>query len=98
MSNGSNLYRHTGTTDETVISTDRSRVIAILPEDTTAGTVTLRDSNTADDSDPVHIAAAGLPQTGKMFSQRGVKFATGLTVQLSDDTDVVLIVWAPKFS
>lgn len=100
MSNGSNAYRHTGTTDETVISTDRSRVIAIVPEGTTAGTVTLRNDNAANgDADAIkHIAAASLPQSGKQFSQRGVKFDTGITVQLSNAADVVLIVWAPKFS
>lgn len=93
-----NITRHTGTTDETVISSERCRVIAIIPEAQTAGTVTIRDDSAAngDAAAIKHIAAIGLTQAGKTFSQRGARFSTGLTVELSDGSDVVAIVWAPK--
>jgi hypothetical protein len=93
-----NITRITNTTDETVVSADRCRLIAIVPEATTLGTVTIRDAATAGGSNVKHICAIGLTQVGKSFSQRGVRFASGLTVQLSDNTDDVAVIWAPKFS
>jgi hypothetical protein len=82
-----NITRISNTAVEQVISTDRCRL-----------TVTVRDDSVAGGSNVKHIAAAGLPQAGKTFSQRGVRMSTGLTVQLSSATDDVAIVWAPKFS
>jgi hypothetical protein len=93
-----NITRISNTAVEQVVSADRCRIIAIIPEGTTAGTVTVRDAATIGGSNVKHIAAAGLDQRGKTFSQRGVRMSTGLTVQLSDNTDDVAIIWAPKFS
>lgn len=92
-----NITRISNDTDETVISTERCRLIALIPENaTTAGTITVRDAAEIGGSNIKHICAIGLTQVGKSFSQRGVKMSNGLTVQLSDNTDDVAVIWAPK--
>lgn len=91
----SRLTRHTGTTNETVICSRACVLRAILPNTTTTGTVTLRDSATAAGSTEAHIAAIGLTQTGTQFGADGVLMASGLTAQLSVSGDVVGIVWDP---
>lgn len=94
--NAANLYRHTGTATETVISTVPCIVYGIIPEATTTGTITLRDSATAAGSAAKHIAAIGLTQAGKEFGAAGVFFANGLTVQNSVAGDASAIIWAAK--
>lgn len=91
----SNLTRQTGTTAETVISTAPALVMAILPNATTTGTVTLRSASTASGSAALHVAAIGLTQQGAQFGPFGVLFPDGLTVQLSAAGDAVGIVWMP---
>lgn len=92
------IYRHTGTVAETVITDDICRIVAVIPESTTTGTVTLRDEAEISQGDVnvVHICAIGLSQEGKHFTQRGAMLRNGLTVQLSVAGDIVAIVWARK--
>jgi hypothetical protein len=94
--NSANLYRHTGTATETVISTVPCIVYGITPEATTTGTITLRNSKTAAATTAVHIAAIGLTQQGKDFGAAGVFFSDGLTVQNSVAGDASAIIWAAK--
>lgn len=94
--NPSNLTRHTGVTTETVLDNTPCIVFALLPNTTTTGTITLRDGNVADASGAIkHVAATGLTPAGVQFGSAGVRFNTGLTIQLSAGTDVVGVVWAP---
>ena len=93
-----NITRVSNTTTETVIANDRARLIAIIPEGTTLGTITIRDAATIGGSNVKHICAIGLTQAGKSFSQRGVRFGSGITVQMSDNTDDIAVIWAPTHS
>lgn len=88
-----NQTRITGTAEQAVLA-GRGVLFGIVPEATTTGTVTLRD-NTALGGAAFHTCAVGLTQQGKFFSENGVRFNNGLTVQLSVGTDAVTVIWAP---
>lgn len=83
--------RTTGDTAENVIHAGPCILYGVYPELTTTGTITFRDSATAAAAAAKHVCAIGLPQAGKTFD--GVRFNNGLTVQLSVNTDLSLIVW-----
>lgn len=84
--------RTTADTAENVIHTGPCVLYGVYPELTTTGTITIRDSATAAGTGTKHVCAIGLLQAGKNFGG-GVRFAKGLTVQLSVNTDLSLIVW-----
>jgi hypothetical protein len=90
-----NITRLTGTTSETVINAGRTVLLAILPDATTTGTVTLRNSASAVGAAAVSVAAIGLLPPGKQYGPAGVVFGDGLTVQNSVTGDAVLVVWIP---
>lgn len=81
---------------EVLISATPARIVAIIPESTTTGTVALRDAPAiGGGSTPFHLAAIGLLQAGKQFAEWGVCTGAGLTVQLSVGGDAVTVVWGP---
>ena len=90
-----NTTRLTGTTAETVVNPGRCAILAIVPDSTTTGTVTVRDSATAVGSAPDSVSAIGLTQQGKQFGPYGVICDAGLTVQLSAAGDAVMVIWVP---
>jgi hypothetical protein len=90
-----NYTRITGDTNEHLISAIPVRVHAIVPEFTTTGTVTVRDDSATGGSATMHVCAIGLTQAGKQFGGDGVRSQKGLTVQLSVNTDAVMVCWSP---
>lgn len=95
--NPANSVRVTGSTAEQLISKGPAVVLAIIPESTTTGVVTLRDGGAADASGAViSNSAAGLTQQGKQFGPFGFRTGTGLTVQLAQAADAVQVVWMPQ--
>lgn len=94
MSQFLNLFRTPASTNEALIRTGRCVVYLVVPELTTTGTITLRDGATADGNGTIkHVCAVGLTQSGKSLG--GVLFEKGLTVQLSQASDLSAIVWEP---
>lgn len=89
------MLRHTGTTNETMVFPGRCILLAIIPEATTTGTVTIRDTPTASAGPVDHLAAIGLAQDGKQFGPFGVECAQGISVQLSVAGDAVGVIFAP---
>jgi hypothetical protein len=90
-----NQTRVTGAT-EVLLSATPARIIAIIPEATTTGTVAIRDAAAiGGGSTPMHNCAIGLLQAGKQFAEWGVRLGNGLTVQLSVGGDAVTVVWGP---
>lgn len=83
--------RTPASTAEQVIHAGPCVLYGILPELTTTGTITVRDSATAAAAGTVHVCAIGLTQAGKDFG--GIRFNAGLTIQLSVATDLSMIVW-----
>lgn len=86
-----NITRTDGDTDEHVICANRCFLYMVVPEGLTTGTITLRDAAETGGSNVIHVCAAGLGQTGKIFG--GAQFHSGLTVQLSAGTDLSAIIW-----
>lgn len=93
----SNSIRITGSTVEQLITNKPAIILAVIPDNTTAGNVTVRDGAAADGSGtPISVSVAGLTQQGKTFGPYGVRTGLGLTVQLSQAADAVLVVWMPQ--
>lgn len=90
-----NYTRLTGTTAETMIATGRVVLLAIIPDATTTGTVTLRDTASVAAVAAFSVAAIGLPVAGKQYGPYGVVCGNGLSVQNSVSGDAVIVVWAP---
>ena len=89
-----NQTRVTGVT-EVLIGAGRVALIELLPENTTTGTITLRDAAAIGSGvTAFHTCAVGVTQLGKPFSD-GIKLMAGLTVQLSAGGDAVTVIWAP---
>lgn len=86
------IFRTAGVTTEQVVFAGRCRLIAVRPELTTTGTITLRNG-AAGGSDVKAVCAIGLTQAGKDFD--GAVFPAGLTVQLSVASDLSGIVYEP---
>lgn len=90
-------YRHTGTTNETIVFGAGAILHAIIPDAATAGTVIVRDQATAAGGTTyVTSQAAALPVAGVTFGPFGIKLLNGLTVQLSNGADKVCIVYTPN--
>jgi hypothetical protein len=94
IGNANYTYISAGAVTEAVVSGAPCILIAIIPDATTLGTVTLRDTPTAAAGTAMSISAIGLTQPGKYFGN-GIKMNNGLTVQLSNAGDKVGVVWAP---
>lgn len=77
---------------EQVIHAGPCVLYGIYPDLTTAGTITIRNTATAAAGAAEMICAIGLTQQGKQFD--GIRFDTGLTVQLSNAADAANIAWA----
>lgn len=84
-------HRTAGDTSEHVVCAKRCRLLAVIPDLTTTGTVTLRNAATTGGSNVVSVSAIGLLQQGKHFD--GATLDSGLTVQLSVGTDLCTIVY-----
>ena len=94
-------YRTDAVTAEQLFHAGRCRVWGLWPEGTTAGTITLRDAGAARGQPLVqisgqqtiirHLCAIGVLQAGKRLN--GMEFYNGLSVQLSNTADRVLIGW-----
>jgi hypothetical protein len=84
----------TGAT-EVLITPGQARLIAIIPQGTATGTVTVREANAIGSDAAARWTA---PTTGTTFGggDAGVAFAGGLTVQLSVGGDTFGIVWGPR--
>ena len=92
MNQASNLQLVTGAT-EVLISTS-ARLIAIIPQGTATGTVTVREASAIGSGNAARWVS---PAAGSNFVTReGVVFGGGLTVQLSVGTDTFGIVWGPR--
>lgn len=79
----------TGSTSETDVLTGPGRLHGLVVDDTTAGTVTLKEKLGAS---PATIIAfsTGILEAGVNF--HGVVLPAGLTITLGDATDVVLAI------
>lgn len=84
--------RHTNTTDETQIATGNCILFGIYPTTTTTGTVSLA-AGVVGASTAFHVSAIGLTQAGKTFGPFGIKVAGGLTIDMTQIADDVLVVW-----
>lgn len=84
------IFRSANSTGEQVVFAGRCRLIALIPELTTTGTVTLRNGAVGG-SDIKHLAAIGMTQVGKEFY--GPVFPAGLTIQQSVGTDICAVVF-----
>lgn len=82
----------TNDTAELVVYAGRCRLVAIVPELTTTGTLTFRQGATGG-SDVKHVCAIGLTQQGKEVE--GAVFPGGITLQRSVGTDIVGVVVEP---
>ena len=90
-----NQTRVTGAT-EVLVASGRCALIGIFPENTTTGTVTIRDdSHIAGGTTPVRTSAIGLTQQGTYFCDFGFRMNSGITIALSAGSDAVTVVWAP---
>ena len=67
------------------------RLHAILPEQTTAGTITVRDAIATGGSNVKMVCAIGMTQQGKEF--HGAVFEAGLTLQQSSAGDRCLVIF-----
>lgn len=94
MSVSPNRYTRIADTNEHLLEAP-AILIGIYPENTTAGTVTVRDDTATGGSNVAHTAAIGLTQAGKNFGTNGIRMTHGLTVQLSSASDAVMVVWRP---
>ena len=83
-----NITRTAAVDTEQVIHTGRCRLLAILQELTTTGTLTVRNGEAGT---TVHVAAVGLAQEGKHFD--GARLGTGLTIEQSVASDRCAIIW-----
>lgn len=86
-----NITRTEAVVTEQVIAAGRARLLLVIPELTTTGTLTIRDAAEAGGSNVKHVAAIGVPQTGKVFG--GADFPNGITFQQSVATDRCAIIW-----
>jgi len=87
-----NLKLVTGAT-EVLISASNARLLAIIPQGTASGTVTVREASAIGTGATARWTA---PAGGTSFGGNyGVKFMGGLTVQLSNGADTFGIVWGP---
>lgn len=83
--------RTAGDTNEHMIHVGPCVLYGIFPELTTTGTITVRDTASVAGAGTVHVCAIGLTQAGKDFG--GIRFNAGLSIQLSVNTDLSMIVW-----
>lgn len=92
--NNHNYTRVTGITTEVLISAAPVRLHGIVPEATTAGTITVRDAAGTGGSNVAHVAGIGFTQQGKNFGTDGARMNIGLTVQPSSAADSFMVVWS----
>lgn len=85
-----NITRTASSAAEQVICTVRAKLLLVIPEATTTGTLTLRNGAAGDIK---HIAAIGLGQAGKMFGE--AVFDKGITIQQSVAGDICAVIWEP---
>lgn len=94
--NPSNSTLVSGVTTEQLIFSGKAVLLAILPNNTTTGTITLRDGALANGTGTTkHVAAAGATQNDIQFGPYGVIYGSGITVQNSVAGDGVTVVWMP---
>lgn len=88
-------YRTIADTNENIVSAFAGWLIAIYPDLTTTGTITLRNQKTASGGTPVFtsVCAIGLTQAGKNFGPSGIFCSAGLTIQLSAGTDLCFVLF-----
>jgi len=84
-----NLQLVTGAT-EVLISASNARLLAIIPQGTASGTVTVREASAIGTGATARWTA---PSAGTDFGSYGVRFQGGLTVTLSNGADKFGIVW-----
>ena len=90
----SNVTRLTGALAETMVSTVRCVLYAIIPDAASAGIITAKDTAATGSGSAVSICAAALPQTGKQFGPCGIRLDAGLSITLAG-ADTVTVVWSP---
>lgn len=88
-------FRTAGNTNEQVVASTACWLYVITPDLTTTGTITLRDQATAagGSTNTFKVCAIGLTQAGIAFGDQGVLCSAGLTIQLSVNTDLTLVVY-----
>lgn len=87
-----NLTLVTGAT-EVLINAGSSRIVKIIPQNSTTGTVTVREASAIGGGSTARWTA---PSAGTDFGPYGVAMGSGLTVQLSVAGDQFGIVWGPR--
>jgi len=87
-----NLTLVTGAT-EVLIASSNARLLKIIPQGSTAGTVTIREASAIGGGSTAKFTS---PATGVDFGMLGIAFGGGLTVQLGTGADVFGIVWGPR--
>ena len=90
----SNVTRLTGALAETMVSTVRCVLYAIIPDATSVGLITAKDTAATGSGSPVSISAIGLTQAGKQFGPCGIRLDKGLSITLAG-ADTVTVVWSP---
>lgn len=83
----------TGAT-EVLLAPSNARLVAIIPQGTTTGTVTVREASAIGGGSAARWTNAAATKTD--FGAFGVSFPDGLTVQLSVGGDVWGIVYGPR--
>lgn len=89
-----NITRLTGALSETMVSTVRSILYAIIPDATSIGVITATDTAATGAGTVVSICAAGVTQSGKQFGPYGIRLDSGLSITLAG-ADTVTVIWEP---
>lgn len=89
-----NATRLTGALAETMVSTVRCVLYAIIPDAASVGIITAKDTAATGAGTAVSISAAALPQTGKQFGPYGIRCDSGLSITLAG-ADTVTVIWTP---
>lgn len=89
-----NATRLTGSISETMVSTVRCVLYAIIPDAASVDVITVKNTATIGAGTAVSISAPGLPQTGKQFGPYGILCDKGLSITLAG-ADTVTVIWAP---
>lgn len=90
---------HTGTVSETVISAEPCILYSLLPAGAAlVGTIIVRDDSTATGSAKKKPAEGSAPPVGGLqFDPRGITMLEGITIQISNAADKVVVVWSKVY-
>lgn len=87
--------RTAASTNDQIIFAGRCVLYGVYPDVVTTGTITIADDATATGTN-ITVMAIGLLTAGKTYGPKGILMEKGITLKLSVNTDLSLIVWAPR--